>query len=334
MSSKARKALPFILYNIVVVALFLGVIEFTLHSLLHHSSQVPKFLLTAYRKYYAWSVRSTIQMEPACAQYDSSLFYTLKPGHCTFSNLEFTHDLLINSLGVRDTEAALNSPEIIFLGDSFTMGWGVPEDSCYVRHYGKTKNKRVLNAGISSYGTIRELRLLSRIKRDSLKILVIQYHDSDILENREFITNDNTLKISSRDAYEKYSRNVRAQSGYFFGKHTAFIGKYWVKDIMGHFREKAKPDEAKSFTNALLHSPVPLTGINIVVFETFSYNHERTFLDDLKKEIDNNSYPDYIKNIKIVKLEGILSTGDYYILDDHLNSSGHKKIADKLLQIL
>jgi hypothetical protein len=335
---KIKKRLFFILYNAAVVIVFVSLLELAFQFLLHHPANIPNFLLEPYRKYYSLVMRSTIQMEPACARYDEKLFYTLKPGSCTFSNIEFNNKFEINTLGTRDIESALHYPEVVFLGDSFTMGWGVDQDSSYVSRIKHQTNKKILNAGISSYGTVRELKILERIQRDSLKTLVIQYHSNDAEENKMFYENDNILKISSRDDYYRYSRQVSARTKYFFGKHTAFIGKFILKDAIerGNHGEKSEPEnnDVKYFINVLKHSPVPLQGIDIVVFEASNYNQSENFLDQLRHEMEINNYPDYIKRIKIINLGAILSDEDHYRLDEHLNSAGHKKIADKLSQIL
>src|SRR5262245_17669996 len=51
--------------------------------------------------------RDTIQVQPACAIYNSDVTYTLRPGQCTFANREFSNQYQINSLGVRDDEESL-----------------------------------------------------------------------------------------------------------------------------------------------------------------------------------------------------------------------------------
>jgi hypothetical protein len=336
--SKIKERVFFILYNVAVIIVFISFLELAFQYLLHHPARIPNFLLEPYRKYYSLVVRSTIQMEPACARYDEELFYTLKPGSCNFSNIEFNDGFKINTLGTRDTEDALNYPEIVFLGDSFTMGWGVAQDSCFVSQIKRTKNRKILNAGISSYGTVRELKLLKRVESDSLKTIVIQYHPNDTDENKAFYDSNNSLKISSQDDYNDYSKEVRGRPKYFFGKHTAFIGKFVIKEIIESRKQISSSvvdnKEAKYFLNALLHSPVPLQGIDIVVFEASNYNQSDSFLDQLRHEMEINTYPDYIKRIKIINLGDILSDKDHYILDEHLNIAGHKKIADKLSQIL
>ncbi|HMD37517.1 MAG TPA: hypothetical protein VKH42_21225, partial [Vicinamibacterales bacterium] len=77
--------------------------------------------------------RSLIQFDARCARYDAELFYTLKPGSCSFGNLEFGNDYRINRAGLRDDDDALSAPEMIVIGDSHAMGWGVDQDESLVR---------------------------------------------------------------------------------------------------------------------------------------------------------------------------------------------------------
>ena len=55
-------------------------------------------------------------------------------------------DVQINSQGLRDREFSIRKPKdvkrIIFLGDSFTLGWGVPFDSMYSKKLEHELNKR------------------------------------------------------------------------------------------------------------------------------------------------------------------------------------------------
>src|SRR5262249_40265367 len=150
---------------------------------------------------YAQHLRKTIQMDTTCARYDSGLFYTLRPGQCEFSNVEFTIPLSVNSLGVRDDEADLEGPSVIFLGDSFTMGWGIEQDSTFASRIGRELGIKSLNAGISSYGTARELKLLSRLDLSNVKAIFLQYHESDLEENKSYAENSDRLKIGSDSVY-------------------------------------------------------------------------------------------------------------------------------------
>lgn len=327
----------FILYNLTIVFVFLAISEGVIRYALHNPKVIPAGMRVAFSSYYAEHLRSTIQMEPACAVYDTGLFYTLRPGKCTFENLEFNVNLDINSVGVRDDDASLHNPEVIFLGDSFTMGWGIPQDSTYESLAGKAVGTTVLNAGISSYGTVRELELLKRINRDSLKTVVIQYHYSDLMENREFAEHHDSLIISSPEKYKQTSDLVRKRNGYFFGKHTSLLTKFLLKKMTGRIetRPPTGTDDVTYFIHALMTLGAPIHDKNIIVFEVASHGEKgNTFLTELKKEIANEKYPAFIRNIKIVDVQPLLTEQDYFILDDHINTKGHVKVSQELVKAI
>ena len=81
----------------------------------------------------------------------------------------------MNRLGLRDDEASLRAPAVVVLGDSYAMGWGVAQDETIAEVIERETGLRALNAGIASYGTVREMRLLDRIDTSRLRYLVIQY---------------------------------------------------------------------------------------------------------------------------------------------------------------
>ena len=132
----------------------------------------------------------------------------MRPGHCQFNISENSEEYFINSLGVRDDEESLTKPSIVFLGDSFTMGWGVSQTESFPSLIEKATGQRALNAGISSYGTAREIKLLERVDTSNLKYLVIQYCLNDDEENNTFVSNQNQLKVSDE---KKYSETIKSQ---------------------------------------------------------------------------------------------------------------------------
>jgi len=327
-----KDKLIFILYNLIFVIVFLGIIETIASYLLHNPEKIPDSFLNAFRAYYTQHLRSTIQMEPGCARYDSGLFYTLKPGQCTFKNLEFENSISVNSSGTRDDEKSLLNPEIIVLGDSFTMGWGVDQDSTFEKRLEKSLRTKVLNAGISSYGTVRELMLLKRFRQDSLKVIVIQYHASDLIENKEFKDHGDSLLISSKENYETTSRNVRNRIKYYPGKHSSLLFKFWLKDRLGRMeiRKPTGKEDAQYFVNVLKKSAIP-KHIEIIVFEISSYgNPNNSFLSALNDELLAHS--DLQSSITTLNVQPNLTSNDYFKIDDHINHSGHKKIAAQLLK--
>jgi len=329
-----KDRLIFILYNLIFIIVFLGVGESIAYYLLQKPEKIPDSFLNAFRAYYTQHLRSTIQMEPECAVYDPELFYTLKPGQSTFRNLEFETTVLVNSKGTRDDEESLLNPEIILLGDSFTMGWGVDQDSTFEKRLEKSLRTKVLNAGISSYGTVRELMLLKRLQQDSLKIIAIQYHDSDLVENKEFRDRGDTLMISTQENYEATSQNVRNRVKYYPGKHTSLLFKFWLKDKLGRIevRKPTGKEDAQYFINALKKGSIP-DHVKIIVFEIASYGlQNNSFITSLNDEL--RLHPDLQKKITTLNVQPNLTSSNYFKIDDHINASGHEAIADHLFKAI
>jgi len=91
--------------------------------------------------------------------------YPQKSGHY------YGVDFKINSQGFRDREFSVKKDEnvkrIMFLGDSFTLGWGVPFDSIYSKKLERGINKtepkfEVINLGIGNYNTSMEIELFKQ----------------------------------------------------------------------------------------------------------------------------------------------------------------------------
>ena len=153
-----------LLLVVVQIVVTVVLVEGAVALYFRHPIRVPRLQAVA-RYIYGTVARDVVQFDPAFARYDAELLYTLRPGRFTFSQFEFRTPYEVNSLGVRDDEASLAAPEIVVVGDSVAMGWGVEQDETFAQLIERRTSRRVLNASVSSYGTVRELRLLDRIDR-------------------------------------------------------------------------------------------------------------------------------------------------------------------------
>jgi hypothetical protein len=118
---------------VTLLALFVAR-EAYLYSVIHHP-HLLKYMSKSSRRhmqhFYGDHIKSVIQYTPGCGRYDAELAYTLEPGRFIFSDMEFTNRYEVNSAGVRDDEGSLRHPEVIVLGDSHAMGWGVEQDETF-----------------------------------------------------------------------------------------------------------------------------------------------------------------------------------------------------------
>jgi hypothetical protein len=314
--------------NLVTSFILALVLELILFGALEHPRLIPGFLEEPFREYYRGNDRSIIQVTE-CGRYDSALFYTLNPGSCWFKNREFRVENRINSAGVRDDESSLQFPRAIVLGDSYAMGWGVQQDESFPQILEQGLHWKVLNAGISSYGTARELILLKRFTLDSMTHLFIQYHANDYEENIRFIKGNFELPIRSKHSYDSLRNTVGRRDQYFLFKHLYGISKAIAKGILRKQDSKqSDPDEAQSFLQVVRQADIR-PDIPIIVFKVDDYNKlNDQFLDSIDSLLQTREFENL--NIKTLRLSDDLRKEDYFILDDHINKSGHEKIAAKI----
>lgn len=340
-----KKALKVILFNVLVIGLLLALFEGAMYTLLHQPALLkhcPKGIRNSVGYLYNVGERRVIQFSPECARYDAGLGYTLKPGHCTFSGMEFSNRYDINRQGLRDDEKSLDHPAVIVTGDSYAMGWGVDQGASFAKVLEKKSDLRVLNAAIASYGTAREMIMLGRLETSRLRYLIVQYCENDFEENREFLNGGNRLRTMSPEEYERYTAVNNQPNGYYPGKYLAMK----IAKKRNEARQKAEKGEAKEssqtsqddvdlFLNALMNGPVDLARVQIIVMDAIGKNDfDRPFLGKLTERIRAGHYPDYIRNIIALDITKVITRDQYYVLDDHWTEAGHSAIAEALWKII
>jgi hypothetical protein len=327
-------------FNVIVACTLIELIFLLLLHAPRVTASLPRPVRRLVQQVYRHFNRSLIQFDPNCAQYDPGLLYTLRPGVCTFANLEFRTEVRVNHLGVRDDETALVAPDVIVLGDSHAMGWGVAHDETFSHVLASRTGLRVLDAGISSYGTVREMMLLDRLDASRLRLLVIQYSDNDLAENRAFRDHQDHLPITSEADYDRVTAYYENQRGYFPGKYLYRLLMKLTrleKPEPGELAEvPATPDEeARLFLHAVERaSRQRLDNVQLVVLEiNESLQPRQPFLlavDAIHREASN---PGFVRRLVPLDLSKTLTAGDFFVLDDHMNAQGHRIVGDELAKI-
>lgn len=338
---RMRLATP--LLSLVSLVVALGLVEGLFGFLLQHPAllrQLPTNLYGHLRNYYLTFDRDLIQADPACARYDPGLFYTLKPGRCRFRNREFDVELRVNSQGLRDDESALSGPEVIVLGDSFAMGWGVDQEAAFPQRIAALSGLKVLNAGVSSYGTAREVKLLERLDTHALRFLLVQYDENDYWENQTLERHGGVLPIRSQEQFAYTLKRAAAFRRYYPGKHTFEI----VRGILrphGSVLDSPLPpaeQEARQFLHALSSSTV-LQDEDVAVL-AFELNPaglpDEGFPSALsaERERERERLPATLRRLHVVNVMPLLRPEHYFDLDDHLRASGHEIVARALVKAI
>jgi lysophospholipase L1-like esterase len=312
-------------------------------------ARIPAFFRSSFLYYNDHHNTRLLQYQRDGSQYDTGLFYTLKRNsRFSFSNAEFSTGYHTNAAGLRDDSASLNYPSVICLGDSYTMGWGVEQEESFPQQLERISGRKVLNAGVSSYGTARELLLLQRLKLDSLQYLVIQYCDNDYGENKSFLDHGATLPISSKAVYDSLVTEQEWNTRYYPGKHflltTPLILKKAVNLLFPIFDLRQQRDilEDKptnpyaAFYEVLARALPKNRPFTVIVL--YMDSHDRV-------EAGSRSLSNSAKAIK----RAMDSTGveiipfqyghlqkdqDYFRLDLHLTASGNRKMAEWLNTVI
>jgi hypothetical protein len=337
MPGPIRIARPLLL-TLLAVAINVMVLEGAIALLLAWPPRAGP-LLTVAREFYANVDRDIIQFNPTAARWDPELFYTLRPGRFVFVQREFRHEFRVNRLGLRDSEATLVRPTIVAVGDSFTMGWGVAQEEAYPKLLEAATGLRTLNAGVASYGTVREMLMLNRLDTAGLRFLIVQYHVDDFGENLAFQRQGNHHVSRNEGRWQKAVADLARKRRYFPGKYAWEAIRRVARGLThrpgpaagaaaGPAGAAAEPDEAEVFLNALVHAPrIDLRGVHILVWAPAAPG----FLDAVRTKLERGRYPAWVRRVTLVDVASALRLGrDAWLLDDHLNASGHRVVAERL----
>lgn len=338
MSPTLRRRLGNALLVLASVAFSLGCIEGIIAYVLSHpemlaakDGSVGRPLALA-RNYYMRKDRQIVQFTPDCAVYDPQVTYTLKPSsRCAIANREYTVEYAANRAGVRDSDAALENPAVVFAGDSHAMGWGVAGADSFPQVVGRDLGLPVLNTAVSSYGTARELALVERLKLPGFKALVIQYCDNDYEEN-QYLASRGRLDILPETKYQALVREHRAETRYYPFKYVRNLFSL-ARLAMPWRKPPAPPEntnilEARAFLEVLLRHLPLVDGRAVVVLELNEYNrNDAGFVNALGLLINEARFAPLKPIVSTIDVSPLLTAQDYYLLDDHMRPAGHAKVA-------
>jgi hypothetical protein len=298
--------------------------------------------------YYLMHERKIVQFEPECAQYDPELTYRLRPGIHNFANREFDTTLSINSFGLRDSEEALVAPEIIVLGDSFAMGWGVESSECFESILESTLGRSTLNAAISSYGTAREMVLLQKLDRTALRYVIVQYCSNDHDENVAYVKNWRLDSLGEEQYLQIRHDYLRAIQYVPLKRAATLLPMFWAKRhgasdplVIPQPRPptKEQAEQAKVVCKIFAHN-LPLLGGDfklILLHLDYPRQLEGNFTMQVGQELQKSEYAFLRKRLFLVRGHHVLNSSDFFPLDMHFKKSGHRKIgkllADSILRL-
>lgn len=310
--------------------------------LFHHPDHIPGGFLNPFKFYYDNYDRNILQYDERLSCYDTALFYRMKPNNRgLFSNVEFSDSIFTDSLGFRKGSGAAGHPEIICLGDSYTLGWGVKQEECFPSLLARLLKTSVLNTGMASYGTAREIASIRPVDKSGVSTVVIQYCYNDADENEACVKNQFRPVISPRSVYDSAVSVSRWSRVWFPGKYTCTLLKLFMDDKLFSrpiaIQKPLLPDtsyekEADRFAGILARSGLDFGKVRVYVFDIGEYRMlTDKFTDALERKLTAPAYTSVFRgHVRIMHIEHLLTPADYYVLDGHIRPSGHRKIASYL----
>lgn len=346
--SKAIRKKGFSFWWSWLIFLLLGIAgELSIYYFMRHADKVPKIVHGYLVKYYLMFERQLPEVKKDCACYDNELTYTYRPNAaCLQSNPEFSDSIYVNKAGLRDDNASLEKPEIICLGDSYTMGWGVGQQQAYPQVLERTLKMKVLNAAVSSYGTAREAMLLKRLDTTALKYIIIQYCFNDIQENNVYVRrNRYRLPVMPKPVYQKAVTDHEWATTYYPLKRVLTLTRMTLKDgitkLSGgnpfadriiSYDTSYVPATARAFLDILHRSGINFKKVKVLVVDMNRYPYfDHHLMDAARQMLHIGAYSNEFRNsIRFINTSPLNNAIYYYPLDSHLTPKGHNILASIL----
>ena len=278
--------------------------------------------------YFKGGYRNIWQNKKECVNFDKQLLYVPKIGTCDFKNIEFDTKLTFDKFS-RLNQSYFKSKNkennaIAVLGDSLAMGWGVNDDETYSAILEKNLNKKVFNQGVSSYGTIRQVKKfkISGIS-EKIETVIIHYNLNDLDENQ---------KLDINKLYKNESSDLIFEAQEIDKK---WLFRQWKRSFRVIFNEikELLPYNEKGKIKVDLNTH--LQKVEDILFKNLNLENKRLiilFIQEPNMILINELKKTSKKNIEYLIIK--LDKNNFFIIDDHMNKSGHQEVAKRVLDIL
>lgn len=331
--------MKFIGYNLLIVLAFGLILEGLFLLMLENPTLIPDAWLMPFKHYYLDEDRDILQYQEGVAVHDRELFYKLKPGEHRFANREFDVSVKVNSFGLRDDEESLEGPQIILLGDSQGMGWGVEEGQTMADLIEAGSGRKVLNAALTSYGTAREMMLLEQLDLEQVELIILQYAANDYKENAYYASGN--FEISGPNVFEAICSTHNSKITYYPFKHSLRLFGQLGRHIgssdpaKNELPDPLMEEEVDHFIRCMQELyPANYRG-RFLIFNVNAHRTSSKFIDGFEQAMDRIN-PEWrrVGQIRVLRTVEFLDESHYHRLDDHLNAKGHKALAQKILEFL
>ena len=317
--------------------------------------------------YFRLNLRNIIQYDSSCFEVSRTLIYEPKKNSsCIQENFEFKNEVKFGKYRNRiDSYGESTNYDLIVLGDSQGMGWGVSDKEIFTNVL-QANGIRTLNLSVSSYATAKELFTLKRWALENpnaysdVEFVVIQYEPGDIYENMQYLKEPNMVinavnfadwkdwwenqfsqKNYNHISYKGYPKLITYPyiiKNFYSRKIRTLFGQNWIyfdfiKDG-STFKVENQKNHAEPLSDLLRSYKDILENKKIIIFVTDWYGLN---VDKVKENLItefSKSKDKYLKNVIFSSLDGDDISKYYYLIDDHMNSLGHFEMGNKILSII
>ena len=333
------------------------------------SNRVAKSILSETRElYFRMPFRNTIQFDNDCFELSRTLVYQPKKNaSCLQNNFEYKKLIEFGNFRNRlDSYGESPVYDVIVIGDSQAMGWGVSDQEIFTNVL-QANGRKTLNLAVSSYGTVKELFTLRRWIQDNkdlykkVEFIILQYEPNDIFESMQYLQDKNIVispkdfdenwKVFFENEYARTNKNHIIFNGtprlnnyaliirnFYSRKIRTLLGQNWnyfdgITD--GSVTEiKKYPNHGEYLMKIFRINKDILNNKKIIVFVTDTWGLNVDWVKkNLSDEFSTSNEP-FLKNTIFTSLEGKDVSSYYYQLDDHMNPKGHSSMGNIILSII
>lgn len=316
----------FVLYCFLISSL---IFFFSYYSIINEKIYKNRFINAIQKSiYFKGGYRNIWQNKKECVNFDNRLLYVPKIGTCNFKNLEFDTKLTFDEISrVNQSYSKLQNKQnnaIAVLGDSLAMGWGVNDDETYSAILEKNINKKVFNQGVSSYGTIRQVKKfkISGID-DKIETVIVHYNLNDLDENQRLDINKLYKNESSNLIFETQDMNIK------------WLLRQWKRSFRVVFNEIKKLLPNNNLGKIKVNLNIHLQKAEDILYKNLNLKNKRViilFIQEPNMTLINQLKKSSRKNIEYLIIK--LDKKNFFIIDDHINKFGHQEVAKKIANIL
>jgi lysophospholipase L1-like esterase len=266
---------------------------------------------------------------PIVHRYDPELGWFPIPNTAAEYKGSRTVNIRTNNMGLRDIDhSATTRPTVMFVGDSFVWGYDVEEHERFTNLLRtEMPNVRVVNAGVSGYGTDQEYLLLRRLwDAFTPSVVVLIFTGSNDIE-------DNQRNMVAGGYYKPYLVQNATGEWEFSGqpvptsRHVYFLENDLVRHL---WLARAVVTGYVELRHPRISNPDPTHQL-IAMMRDFVTAHGAKFLVGLGPRA--SSVESSLRNLDIPFVS--LADADIYIEDGaHWTPSGHRLVANRLAELI